>query len=68
MGKRIQQGRGYWEKELRYIQGVDPLNNTVFRRDPLIFKRYVVMQARFAKEDGYPAISFEMLKTVKGII
>lgn len=65
MGKRKKESKEYWEKELKYIQSVDPFNNAVFRRDPRIFEKYAMMQARFAKEDGFVELSNAMLKAAK---
>jgi hypothetical protein len=62
MGKRKQESSEYWKKELAYIQSVDPPNNACFKHDPEVFKKYLLMQARFALEDGFEDIAHQMLK------
>lgn len=65
MGKRKKETKEIWEKELRYIQGVDPCNNACFRHDPSVFDRYVQMQAKFAAEDGFTKLAELMLTAIK---
>lgn len=65
MGKRKNETVEYWEKELQYIERVDPVTNSCFNYSQIVFNRYIIMQSVFAAKDGFNEISNQMLKVIK---
>ena len=51
-----------WLAEVAYIESIDREHpGTSFGGDPACFRRYVEMQASFAREDGFPLLADRML-------
>ena len=65
MSQRKQQSYQYWNNELEYIKYVQENKNLYSFNDEFdCFERYVKMQSKFAREDGFDNISADMIQCV----